>query len=103
MSEISRILDQMDRAIDGEAWHGPALNQLLEGISAEAASKHPGGGGRSMWEIVNHLVAWNRIVHRRFAGTPVDVTPEVDWPPVWEVSEVEWRRGLDNFAENVGE
>src|SRR5580704_6564404 len=87
MSEIARILDQMDRAIDGEAWHGPHLQQALDGISAEQASMHPVQGAHSIWEIVNHLAAWNRIVHRRFAGTPVDVTPEMDWPPVWEVSE----------------
>jgi uncharacterized damage-inducible protein DinB len=100
MSEISRILDQMDRAIAGEAWHGPALNQLLEGITAEQASMHPVRGAHSIWEIVNHLAAWNRIVHRRFAGTPMDVTPEMDWPPVWEVSEVEWQRSLENLRES---
>ena len=49
MSEISRILDQMDRAMAGEAWHGPALNQLLEGITAEQASMHPVRGAHSIW------------------------------------------------------
>lgn len=100
MSEVSRILDQMDRAIGGEAWHGPHLQQLLEGMSAEKASMHPVRGAHSIWEIVNHLAAWNRIVHSRFAGTPVDVTPELDWPPVWEASEVEWQRSLDNLSES---
>ncbi len=100
MSEVSRILDQMDRAMAGEAWHGPHLQQLLDGISAEQASIHPVRGAHSIWEIVNHLAAWNRIVHSRLAGTPVDVTPELDWPPVWEASEVEWRRSLDNLSES---
>jgi uncharacterized damage-inducible protein DinB len=61
---------------------------------------HPVRGAHSIWEIVNHLAAWQRIVHRRFAGTAVDVTPEMDWPPVWEVSEVEWRRSLDGLRES---
>jgi uncharacterized damage-inducible protein DinB len=100
MSEISRILDQMDRAISGEAWHGPALSTLIEGLSAEQASMHPVNGAHSIWEIVNHLAAWNRIVHLRFAGTPADVTPEMDRPPVWEASEIEWRRSLDNLRES---
>src|SRR4029077_6686936 len=100
MSEISRILDQMDRAIDGEAWHGPALNQLLEGITAEQASMHPVRGAHSIWEIVNHLAAWNRIVHRRFAGTPVDVTPEMDLPPVGGVGGGEWAGALEKLREN---
>src|SRR5271163_2191025 len=97
MSEIARILDQLDRAIGGEAWHGPHLQQVLDGISAEQASMHPVRGAHSIWEIVNHLAAWNRIVHQRFAGAPVDVTPDMDWPPVWDTSEVEWRRSLENL------
>jgi uncharacterized damage-inducible protein DinB len=100
MSEIARILDQMDRAIGGEAWHGPHLQQVLDGISAEQASMHPVKGAHSIWEIVNHLAAWNRIVHRRFAGTPVDVSPDMDWPPVWDTSDVEWRRSLENLRES---
>ena len=34
MTEINRILDQMDRAFSGEAWHGPDLMLLLNGITA---------------------------------------------------------------------
>jgi len=100
MSEVSRILDQMDRAMAGEAWHGPHLERLLGGISAEQASMHPVRGAHSIWEIVNHLAAWNRIVHQRFAGKAVEVTPEMDWPPVWQASETEWRRSLDNLRES---
>ncbi|MGA8143326.1 MAG: DinB family protein [Candidatus Acidiferrales bacterium] len=100
MSEISRILDQMDRAMAGEAWHGPALEQLLEGVNAEQASMHTVRGAHSIWEIVNHIAAWNRIVHQRIAGTAVNVTPEMDWPPVWEASEMEWRRSLDRLRES---
>ncbi len=68
MSEINRILDQMDRAYSGEAWHGPDLKQLLEGLSAEDASKHPVPGAHSIWELVNHFAAWNSIVQRKSKG-----------------------------------
>ena len=40
MTEVERILDQMDRAFSGDAWHGPSLMALLEGVSAENASQH---------------------------------------------------------------
>jgi uncharacterized damage-inducible protein DinB len=100
MSEISRILDQMDRAMTGEAWHGPALFELLEGVSAEQASTHPMRGAHSIWEIANHIASWNRIVHQRLAGHAVDVKPDMDWPPVWEASETEWRRSLDMLRES---
>ena len=69
MSEINRIVDQMDRAFAGDAWHGPSLASLLEGISAEDAAKHPVRGAHSIWELVNHIAAWNSIVRQRAEGT----------------------------------
>jgi len=100
MSEINRILDQMDRAFSGEAWHGPDLMLLLKGVSAEDASKHPVPGAHSIWELVNHIAAWNMIVQHKSKGEPIKVTAEMDWPPVWEVSEVSWKRSLATLAEN---
>jgi uncharacterized damage-inducible protein DinB len=100
MNEINRILDQMDRAFSGEAWHGPDLMLLLKGVSAEDASKHPVAGAHSIWELVNHIAAWNTIVQQKSKGEPVNVTTDLDWPPVWEVSEVSWKRSLATLAEN---
>jgi uncharacterized damage-inducible protein DinB len=100
MSEINRILDQMDRAYSGEAWHGPSLWSLLEGVSAEHASRHSVGGAHSIWELVNHVAAWNRIVARRLLGESPEVTAEMDWPPVWEASEVAWKRSLEHLADS---
>ncbi|HXQ26303.1 MAG TPA: DinB family protein [Candidatus Acidoferrales bacterium] len=100
MSEIRRILDQMDRAFHGEAWHGPALMSLLEGISAEDASKHTIHGVHSIWELVNHIAAWHTIAQHRLAGETPEVTHERDWPHVWEVSEAAWKRALEQLVES---
>jgi len=100
MSEVARILDQLDRGFAGEAWHGPALQELLDGVSAEDASRHSVSGAHSVWELVNHIAAWNLIVRHRVAGESVEVTPEMDWPPVWEISEVAWTRALDHLKES---
>jgi uncharacterized damage-inducible protein DinB len=100
MTEIQRILDQMDRAFSGDAWHGPSLMQLLEGLRAEAASKHAVRGAHSIWELVHHVGAWNTIVRQRLEGEAVEVTPERDWPPVREASESAWRHALEALAES---
>lgn len=100
MSECRRILDQMDRAFSGDAWHGPSLMQLLEGVSAEDASKHAVRSAHSIWELVHHIGAWNAIVRQRLAGEAVEVTPERDWPPVRETSESAWRHALEVLAES---
>jgi uncharacterized damage-inducible protein DinB len=100
MSEIHRILDQMDRAFSGDAWHGPSLMTVLDGVSAEDASKHPIRGAHSIWELVHHIGAWNTISQHRLAGENVQITSERDWPPVWEVSETAWKRALENLVES---
>ncbi|MGB9069635.1 MAG: DinB family protein [Candidatus Acidiferrales bacterium] len=100
MSEIQRILDQMDRAFSGDAWHGPSLMSVLDGIGAENASKHPIRGAHSIWELVHHVSSWSTISQHRLAGETVEITPERDWPPVWEVNDAAWRRALDHLRES---
>jgi len=100
MSEVARILDQLDRAYSGEAWHGPSLLRLIEGVSAESASKHSIQGAHSIWELVNHIAAWNTIVQHELGGEVVEISAERDWPPVWEASEVAWKRSLETLAES---
>jgi len=102
MREIDRILDQMDRAFSGDAWHGPSLMSSLEGVSAEDASKHAVHGAHSIWELVHHLASWYTIVQHRLKGESIDVSAERDWPPVWEVSEAAWKRALENLSESRG-
>jgi uncharacterized damage-inducible protein DinB len=99
MSEIDRILDQMERGFAGDAWHGPSLKSLLDGISAEDASMHPVRGAHSIWELVNHIAAWHSIVRQRAEGAAVEVSTEMDWPPVWEATEVAWQRSLQHLHE----
>jgi len=41
MSESTRIADQLRRAFDGEAWHGPSVLEVLDGVDARTASRAP--------------------------------------------------------------
>ena len=99
MSEINRIVDQLDRAMSGEAWHGPHLEDLLQGVSAQQASAHPVKDAHSIWELVNHIAAWNFILAKRAQGTAVNVTPEQDWPPVSDASAASWKKALENMRD----
>jgi uncharacterized damage-inducible protein DinB len=100
MNETDRILDQMDRAYSGDAWHGPPLMQVLAGVSADDASAHPIPGAHSIWEIVQHLTSWKAISQRRLFGEPIRVPTELDWPPVRETSDAAWQRALEKLSEN---
>jgi len=100
MSEVSRILDQMDRAFSGDAWHGPNLMSLLGEVSAGDALKHSVAGAHSIWELVNHVAAWNGILRRELEGEALEVTTEMDWPPVRDPSESAWKQSLENLRQS---
>ncbi len=79
-NEIARIVDQMERAFDGRAWHGPPLMKILRGITAREAPARLFPETHTIWELVNHVTAWKQIVARRISGQVVKVTPAQDWP-----------------------
>jgi uncharacterized damage-inducible protein DinB len=99
MSEVERILDQMDRAFAGDAWHGPPLKSSLDGLTAEDASKHAINGAHSIWELVLHIATWNKIVEQELQGASIELTSELDWPPVWEATDIEWQRAVENLVD----
>jgi uncharacterized damage-inducible protein DinB len=80
MSEISRIRDQFQRSLEGNAWHGPALNEILERVTAEMASAKPVPGAHSIWEIVLHIAAWQSAAVRMLRGESVHLSEAEDWP-----------------------
>ena len=84
--ETDRLVDQLQRSFEGEAWHGPAVLDALRGVSAEEAHAHPVAGAHSIWELVLHLAATYRLVLRRLQGDATYLTPEEDWPTLPEAS-----------------
>ncbi len=99
MSETTRLADQLRRAFKGEAWHGPSVLEILDGIDARRAATHPIAGVHSIWEIVVHMAVWDDAARRRMAGEVVQPTPEQDWPHIPEFSERGWRRTLQELEE----
>ena len=94
MRAIERILDQLNRAYGGEAWHGPALRQLLEDVTEEEAKARPIAGLHSIIEMVAHVRATMDMVSERLAGTPRELTTEEDWSDVTKTS---WAAALEEL------
>ncbi len=91
MTEITRIVAQMQGAFSGEAWHGPALQELLAKISAAQAAAQPFPHVHSIWEITLHIAVWKRIVRRRWQGeVVVEAPPAEDWPAVRATNKIAW-------------
>src|ERR1041385_4567106 len=82
MTETERIINQLDRAFNGGAWHGPAVFELLGDVSAEQALARPVADAHTIWEIVLHIGAWLRAGRMRLQGERAQFTDTKDSPPV---------------------
>jgi uncharacterized damage-inducible protein DinB len=100
MREAERIAKQLKRAHEGHAWHGPSLRELLGGVTAAQAAARPVEGAHSIWELVLHVEAWERVALRRLGGDPAQIfnTAE-DWSGVDAGDEDAWRDALRRLGE----
>jgi uncharacterized damage-inducible protein DinB len=89
--EPGRLAEQLERAFQGEAWHGPSVLEVLAGVSAEQASARLIAGAHSIWELVLHLAGTYRLVIRRVAGDGRQLSPAEDWPPCPTPTDENWR------------
>lgn len=95
--EVNRIVDQLTRAFEGGAWHGPALLEVLKDVTAARAAAKPVAGAHSIWEIVLHVTAWEDVARRRLSGEPVEPTDAEDWPAVGGTDDAAWAAALERL------
>lgn len=93
-SEARNIADQLRRAFDGSAWHGPALLEILADVDAATASARPIANVHSIWELVLHIAVWDRSGLVRLGGEKYQPTGEKNFPPVRSASEAAWRKAV---------
>lgn len=94
VSEAANIADQLRRAFDGSAWHGPALLEILAGVDAITAAARPIPDVHSIWELVLHIAVWDRSGLVRLEGTKYQPTGDDNFPPVTKPTEAAWRKTI---------
>jgi uncharacterized damage-inducible protein DinB len=94
MSEIQDTIDVLKEIHEGDAWHGPALKEILAGVTAGQAIARPLPNAHSIWELVLHIAAWENVLHKRLGGKPMDEPEEGDFPAVTDTSEAAWQKTL---------
>jgi uncharacterized damage-inducible protein DinB len=91
--ETKRLASQLRRSYEGQAWHGPSLRELLDGVTSEQAAAKPVSGAHSILELVLHVTAWEREALAVVEGKKYEtLAGEQDWPPVqgtWETTVAE--------------
>ena len=94
-SEVERILGELQRAFEGDAWHGPAVLELLNDVTAEQAAARPIAGAHSIWELVLHIAAWESAGRSRLEGDRAELPDEENFPPVNDTSEAAWQQTIE--------
>lgn len=80
MTEVDRIVDQLERAFQGDPWYGSSVIATLAGVSPETAAAFPVRGAHSIWELVLHMTGWKNEVRARLGGALAGEPPAGDWP-----------------------
>jgi uncharacterized damage-inducible protein DinB len=93
-SDAVRIADQLRRAFHGNAWHGPALLELLQDVDAATAAAKPLPEVHSVWELVLHVAVWDAAALTRLSGEICQPTGDANFPPVLTTTEDAWREAV---------
>ena len=97
MQEAARIADQLQKGHEGNAWHGPALSELLDGVTAQQALARPIANLHSICEIVMHLAAWTDLSARVLEGDQTREPEAGDWPPVSGADQTAWGLAVEKL------
>jgi uncharacterized damage-inducible protein DinB len=97
----ARLANHIKRTVTGPMWHGGALSEVLEGVTAAQAATRPVAGAHTIWELVLHLAAWAEISRARLHGDRLgDPPPDEDWPPVTSTTDADWAGTLSRLSES---
>lgn len=100
MTENERLAAELDKALNGEAWHGPSFREALEGVDRATALARPIARAHSIAEIVLHTAFWQDVVRRRLDGERPEVTDAESWPDAALADDDAWRRAQERLRDS---
>lgn len=89
MDSIALLIDELRRSFHGNAWHGPAIGEVLADVRADEAIQRP-IAAHSIWEIALHATGWIEEVTRRLGGGEPSLPERGDWPAIDDDGEEAW-------------
>ena len=95
MNESQRIQTLFTDLYHGHPWIDVTIEDTLGMITAQQALQRPIKDGNTIWEIVNHIIAWRKNVLTRMHGEVV-ATPINNYiEKIDDASEEAWRQTLE--------
>ena len=101
MNKTEALIDQLKTTYNRRSWHGPSLMEILKDVDHVHAQRRPLYGRHTIWEIVDHMTAWNTVpIMTLLSGVYPEMPPEKDWPPMGDTEE-EWQESIQKLGESV--
>ena len=93
--EITNIASLLEKSFKGPAWHGPSVQEALEGITPKVMSNKI-SDSHSIIELVAHMTTWRNFVTKRLSG---DATYEVSNEENFPLA-TDWKKTLDDLKKS---
>jgi uncharacterized damage-inducible protein DinB len=97
MRETARIIDELERAVAGDPWHGPSVHAALDGVDVTIATARPAPDVHTICELVLHMTSWTREVARRLHAGVAEDPADGDWPVCTLTTARQWDAALKAF------
>ena len=99
MTDPKILAQSIRQNVSGPMWHGPSINEALDGLTYVAANSRPVAGAHSVWEIALHIASWADIARTRLGPAIMrDPVRSKDWPPVPAPSPGAWRQAIEQIG-----
>lgn len=66
-TDVQKIIDIVSHTFEKNAWHGPAVKEVLEKLKSEHAGLRS-GNSHSIEELIRHMAAWRNYVIKKLQG-----------------------------------
>jgi uncharacterized damage-inducible protein DinB len=93
-SRSAILAEQLRRAFDGDAWHGPSVLEVLADVDATTAAAKPIRDVHSIWELVLHIAVWDDAALRRLEGKVFQPEGTDNFPIPPKPTPAAWRKAI---------
>ncbi|QOI97120.1 MAG: DinB family protein [Flammeovirgaceae bacterium] len=66
-TDVQKIIDIVSHTYEKNAWHGPAVKEMLAKLKPEHATLRV-GNSHSVEELIRHMAAWRNYVIKKLQG-----------------------------------
>ena len=96
-TEIQRVIHLFEKTFTGNAWHGPAVMEVLADLTIEETLNKI-ENSHTIAELVEHMITWRQFVVKKLEGDALyDVPEHENFRSVSTITEKDWKATLERL------